>query len=33
MVLVYVVLESDDRVVIVTIQYARSSTAVTASRR
>ena len=33
MVLVYVVLEAEDRVVVVTIQDARSSTAVTASRR
>ena len=32
MVLVYVALESEDRVVVVTIQDARSSTAVTASR-
>jgi hypothetical protein len=32
MLLVYVVLEQDDRVVVVTIQDARSSTAVTASR-
>jgi hypothetical protein len=32
MLLVYVVLEADDRVVVVTIQDARSSTAVTASR-
>jgi hypothetical protein len=31
-VLVYVVLESEDRVVVVTIQDARSLTAVTASR-
>lgn len=33
MLLVYVVLEPGDRVVVVTIQDARSSTAVTASRR
>jgi len=33
MVLVYVVLEHEDRVVVVTIQDVRSSTAVTASRR
>lgn len=33
MVLVYVVLEREDRVVVVTIQDARSSTAVTAARR
>jgi KaiC/GvpD/RAD55 family RecA-like ATPase len=33
MVFVYVVLESDDRVVIVTIEDSRSSTAVTASGR
>src|SRR4051794_1884710 len=32
MVLVYVALESEDRVVVVTVQDARSSTAVTASR-
>jgi hypothetical protein len=32
MLLVYVALESEDRVVVVTIQDARSSTAVTASR-
>lgn len=32
MVLVYVALESEDRVVVVTIQDARSSTAVTAAR-
>ena len=32
MVLVYVALESEDRAVVVTIQDARSSTAVTASR-
>jgi len=32
MVLVYAALESEDRVVVVTIQDARSSTAVTASR-
>jgi hypothetical protein len=33
MVLVYVFAEAEDRVVVVTIQDARSSTAVTASRR
>ena len=33
MLLVYVALEPEDRVVVVTIQDARSSTAVTASRR
>jgi plasmid stabilization system protein ParE len=33
MLLVYVVLQPDDRVVVVTIQDARSSTAVTAGRR
>jgi hypothetical protein len=33
MLLVYVVLEPEDRVVVVTIQDARSSTATTASRR
>jgi hypothetical protein len=33
MVLVYVVLGAEDRVVVVTIQDARASTAVTASRR
>ena len=33
MLLVYVVLDAEDRVVVVTIQDARSSTAVTASRR
>ena len=33
MLLVYVFIEAEDRVVVVTIQDARSSTAVTASRR